>query len=141
MNYSCIGEVNEGSFGQQVLQSELPVLLVIGANGAEADQEALLKEWIPQAGGRLKICRIAAERLTGVAALSNMPPGPGLALFSQGALCYQFVGRASPRDLDEALARANALVPNQDLKNPASSQHQYEHTLRSESQAPERNRS
>ena len=37
-NFSCIEEVNERSFSQRVLQSALPVLVVVWGDGRGAEQ-------------------------------------------------------------------------------------------------------
>lgn len=107
MNFSCNDEVGEASFNQQVLGSELPVLAVVWANGSGSEQGflKLLEEWVPQARGRLRIFRLSAERSSGPAERFAIPLAPGLALFSRGAMCYQFIGEASRRDLDEVLER------------------------------------
>jgi len=110
-NSSIINEVTERTFSQRVLQSKLPVLVIICVNGSEADQGflKLLAEWAPQARGRLRICRLSAEGSSWLAEPFGIPLAPGLALFSRGTMCYEFIGEASRRELDELLARAITL--------------------------------
>ena len=111
MNFSCIEEVSEWSFSQRVLKSALPVLVVVWGDGRGAEQGflRLVEEWAPQASGRLCIFRLSVERSSGLAERFGIPLAPGLALFSRGALCYQFIGEASRRELDELLVRASTL--------------------------------
>ena len=106
-----VGELTERCFSRRVLRSKLPVLVVVWFNGTGAEQGflRLLEEWAPQARGWLRILRLDAERWSGLAERVGIPLAPGLALFSQGAMCYQFVGQASRRELDEVLARVRAL--------------------------------
>jgi thioredoxin 1 len=111
MNFSCNDGVSEASFNQQVLGSDLPVLVVVWANGSASEQGflKLLEEWAPQALGRLRIFGLNAECSSGLAARFGISLAPGLALFSRGAMCYQFIGETSRRELDELLVRASAL--------------------------------
>ncbi len=110
-NSSHIEEITEESFSQRVLRSELPVLVVICVNGNGADQGFLRlpEEWSSQARSRLRICRLSAEGSSGLAERFGIPLAPGLALFSRGVMCYQFIGEASQTELDELLARASTL--------------------------------
>src|ERR1035437_169757 len=112
MNFSCNDEVSEASFSQQVLGSELPVLVVVWASGGGSAQGflKLLEEWAPQARGRLRIFRLNAERSSGLAERFGIPLAPGLGLFSRGGMCYQFIGQASRRERDELLVRARTLA-------------------------------
>ncbi len=106
-----IDEVTERSFSQRVLRSELPVMIVAFA-GSSAGEQGFLKlvqEWAPQARGRLRILRLDVERSLRLAERFRISLAPGLALFSRGAMCYQFIGEASRRELDELLVRASTL--------------------------------
>jgi len=107
-SFSCTEEVSERSFSQRVLRSALPVLVVVWADsrGAAEGFLKLVEEWAPQAGGRLAIFRLSVERPFGLAERFGIPLAPGLALFNRGAMCYQFIGEASRRELDELLVRA-----------------------------------
>jgi thioredoxin-like negative regulator of GroEL len=111
MNFSCIEEVSEWSFSQRVLRSVLPVLVVVWADsrGAEEGFLKLVEEWAPQARGRMGIFRLNVERSSGLAERCGIPLAPGLALFSRGVMCYQFIGEASRRELDDLLVRASTL--------------------------------
>jgi thioredoxin-like negative regulator of GroEL len=111
MNPSSIGELTERTFGQRVLQSELPVLVAVCLNGSGATQRLLklLEEWGPQAHGRLKIFQWTADGLSELTKRLGVPLAPGLMLFSRGVLCYQFIGDVSRQELNEILTRARSL--------------------------------
>ncbi len=106
MTHCRIDKVNELSCGQQVLQSELPVLVVVWCDGTDQRLFGMLEDWAPQVRSRLKVFELDAGRSPGIAERFGLPPAPGLALFRGGALCYQFLGNASQQELDEVLARA-----------------------------------
>ena len=109
--FSSIPEVCEASFSERVLQSEMPALVAVCGEGGTASRRllSLLEGWAPQAQGRLRVFRLNVERSSGLAERSGVPLAPGLALFSRGAICYQFIGEASRRELDELLVRASTL--------------------------------
>lgn len=96
---------------QLVLQSELPVLVVVTAKGGGTDliSQKTLERWVPQAGERLRILRLNAESSPELAERLRIPLASGLALFSRGGMCYQFIGEPSRRELDELLVRASSL--------------------------------
>jgi thioredoxin 1 len=103
-----IAEITAESFALQVLHSDLPVLVAVSGEGGAASQALLrlLKEWAPQARGRLRVFRLSGDGSSGVAERFGVPSAPSLALFSQGVVCYQFAGEVSRGELDEMLARA-----------------------------------
>ena len=109
--FSSIPEVCEASFSERVLQSEMPALVAVCADGTGASRNLLnlLLEWTPQTQGRLTIFRFNAEGSSKLPGDLSLPPAPSLVLFSQGAICYQFVGEVSRGELDEMLARARVL--------------------------------
>jgi thioredoxin 1 len=110
-NCSCIEEVDERSFSQRVLQSEMPALVAVCGEGETASRTllSLLEGWAPQADGRLRVLRLGADGCSGLAERFGVPPGPSLVLFSGGVVCYQFTGEVTRGELDELLARANLL--------------------------------
>jgi thioredoxin 1 len=112
--FSSIPEVNEASFSQRVLQSEVPALVAVCGKGGTASQTLLklLMEWAPQTQGRLSVFRLSVEGSPGLTERLGVPAAPSLVLFSQGAACYQFVGEVSRRELDELLARASGAPPS-----------------------------
>jgi len=105
------GESAEQLLIRQALESELPLLVVVWTDGTGIGQGflRLLEEWAPQADGRLQIFRLDAARSPKLAKLLGIPLAPGLALFSQGVMRYQFIGNMSRRELDEVLERASIL--------------------------------
>jgi thioredoxin-like negative regulator of GroEL len=117
-----ISELTERTFGQRVLQSELPVLVAVCLNGSGASQRLLklLEEWGPQTHGRLNIFRWSADGLSELTKRFGVPLAPGLMLFSRGALCYQFIGEVSRRELDELLARVG--TQGVSVENPSTSE-------------------
>jgi thioredoxin 1 len=110
-NDSSIEEVDERSFSQQVLQSELPALVAVCGEGGTGSRTllGLLEGWAPQVDGRLRVLRLSADGCSGLAERLGVPLGPSLMLFSRGVVCYQFTGEVSRGELDELLARASLL--------------------------------
>lgn len=107
-----IAEINAASFERHVLRSELPVLVAVCANGSLASRQlvTLLETWIPKARGRINTVRVNAAESPELAQRCGVPSAPGLALFHQGAVCYQFTGEVSRRELDDLVAQADLLV-------------------------------
>jgi thioredoxin-like negative regulator of GroEL len=108
-NSPFIDDVTERDFGQRVLRSEVPALVVVWGNGADEPLLNLLEEWASQTRCQLGIFRLSDECSPRVAERFDVPLARGLALFNRGALCYQFIGEASRHELEELLARASTL--------------------------------
>jgi len=108
MTQWCIDKVNALSFGQQALQSGLPVLVVVWRDGMDQRLFEMLEDWAPQVRSRLRVFGLDAGCSPGLAERFGLPSAPGLALFKGGALCYQFLGNASQQELNEVLALAGA---------------------------------
>ena len=115
-----IAEVTESSFGQQVLQSELPALVAVCSEGSTASQTLLrlLEAWMPQAQGRLRVFRLSPDGLSGLAERLGVPSAPSLLLFSRGTVCYQYTGQVSRPELNDLLARASLLGVGREAETP-----------------------
>jgi thioredoxin-like negative regulator of GroEL len=109
---SSIIEITEESFKRHVLRSELPVLVAVCANGSRSSQKllTLLETWPPEASRTISVFRINAGASPDLAQRCGVPSAPGLALFHQGAVCYQFRGELSRLELDDLLAHASHLI-------------------------------
>jgi len=109
---SSIPEITAESFEQRVLRSELPVLIAVYANGSRASEKLLLllETWTLKTRGWLTVLRINAAESPELVHRCGVPSVPGLALFHQRAVCYQFSGELSRRELEDLLTRANLLA-------------------------------
>lgn len=112
-----IAEMNAESFERHVLHSELPVLVAVCANGSRASQKllALLEDWTPKARGRINLVQVNAADSPELAQRCGVPSVPGIALFHHGAICYQFTGELSQRELDDLLGQADLLAQSAPL--------------------------
>jgi thioredoxin 1 len=110
---NSIIEINDHSFVERVVQSEVPVLLAFCADSCPASQKllALLANALPRCRGFVTIAKASPDESPGLAARFGVVPGPSLLLLRGGMVCYQFIGELSRRDLDDMLARARADGP------------------------------
>lgn len=110
---NSIIEINDDSFVERVVQSQVPVLLAFRADGCPASQKllALLSNALPRCRGFVTVAKASPDESPGLAARFGIVPGPSLLLLRGGMVCYQFVGELSRRDLDHMLARARAGSP------------------------------
>jgi len=108
MNFQhSIVEINDRSFAEKVIQSKVPVLLAFCADGCVAGQKllALLADTAPRRGS-VTLAKASPTESPELAARLGIVSVPAVLLFSGGAVCYEFMGELSRRELDELLARA-----------------------------------
>jgi thioredoxin-like negative regulator of GroEL len=113
MNASlAITEITSDSFARLVLDSAQPVFVAVCADGHRSSQELLrlLNTWLTETADWIRVVRVNATGSPGLAQRCGVPFAPGLALFHQGAICYQFRGELSPLELDDLLFHANLLA-------------------------------
>lgn len=106
-------EIADLSFADRVVQSKLPRLLAFCADGCSASQKllALLANAAPRCGGFVTIAKANPTEPPALAARFGVVSAPSFRLLRGGAVCYQFVGELSRRELDELLTRARADNP------------------------------
>ena len=102
-----IEAVTSGAFSDRVLRSELPVLVLIHANGINRGLLKLLEDCEPDVQGRVTIVQLSATENGPIP--ESLKSSHGMALFSEGLLSYYFVGRPSKKDLEDVLLRADRL--------------------------------
>ena len=115
---SAIAEITAESFEQQILRSECPVLVAVCAQGSHTSQRllTLLETWMPEPCGWIKVVWVNATKSPEIRQRCGVLSTPGVALFSQGEVWYQFTGEPSRRELDDLLAQTALLT-----QTPASS--------------------
>ena len=92
-------DVNENNFKQEVLDSEIPVLVDFWAEWCmpckmlEPTVEEIAKEY----EGRLKVCSLNIDNAQSIAAQYSVMSIPTLALFKNGQVVHKTVG-ALPKD-------------------------------------------
>jgi thioredoxin-like negative regulator of GroEL len=110
-----IAEITASSFEGCVLCSELPVLVLFCADGDGAGKQLL--DWLGERRFRtsnlVNMVQVAQAETRSLAARWGIPSVPSLALFYAGAVCYQFCGHFSRRELDDVLARAALMGSSQ----------------------------
>jgi thioredoxin-like negative regulator of GroEL len=104
---SSIVEITAESFGVRVLDSELPVLVAVCAEGCAASGRllALLEQWAPKTAGRIRVVRVRATDVPELRRHGGITSAPGLVLFNRGAVSYQFLGELSRSELDDLLSQ------------------------------------
>ncbi len=107
---NTIIKLTDSSFDEQVMKSKLPVLLAFCADGCSASQRllTLLADSAPRCRNSITIAKASPDESPGLAARFGVVSAPAVLLFSDGTVCYQFVGELSRRELDDLLARASA---------------------------------
>jgi thioredoxin-like negative regulator of GroEL len=121
MNASLpITEITAAWFERHVVGAQRPVLLALGDNGSRAGDklEKLLETWTPEVGERLEVVRVNAALSPEFARNCGVLLAPGLALFHQGAVCYQFIGEVSRHELEDVLAQVTLLTHAQTAVRP-----------------------
>ena len=116
-----IPQITTSSFDGHVLRSELPVLVIFCADGDRTSRHLFswVEEWTPADRSLLNIVQVAQVDARSLAARWGMPSVPSLALFHGGAVCYQFCGQFSRRELDEVLARATFTGSSRPVGTPS----------------------
>jgi thioredoxin-like negative regulator of GroEL len=118
-------ELAEADFSRQVLQSEHPVLVAFcpGTSAADLKFLELLAKWVPRAQGTVRMFRARPADSASLARQLSLPSSRGLALFSRGTICYQYVGEGSRSDFDEVLDRAVSLTARSTKGGPPAGDH------------------
>ena len=104
-----IADVTDASFEQEVLQSELPVLVDFWGDHCAACRQIspLLGELAEERSGSLKIVKIHAAENAQTSAQFGVRAMPTVLVFSGGRVCGQLVGARSKSDFAELADRAN----------------------------------
>jgi thioredoxin 1 len=110
---SSIVEITAAAFGARVLNSELPVLVAVCAEGCAASGRllALLEQWAPKTAGRIRVVRVRATDAPELRQYGGITSAPGLVLFNRGAVSYQFLGELSRSELDDLLSQLPHACP------------------------------
>ena len=122
---SPIANITAESFVRCVLDSALPVLVAVCANGSPASQKllALLEARSLETSGWVNFVQVNAAGSPELARHCGLPSAPGLALFHRGTVCYQFSGELSGWELENLLARAEILArTSTELAQPSVAQ-------------------
>jgi thioredoxin-like negative regulator of GroEL len=107
-----ITEITPGWFERQVVCAKRPVLLAVAESGGRANEKLLnlLAMWRPEVAGLLDLVRVHAVGSPEFMRSCGVLVAPGLILFHQGSVCYQFIGEVSRHELDEVLTHAIVLT-------------------------------
>lgn len=118
---SAIAEITTESFERKVLRAGRPVLVAVCVTGSRTSQEllTLLETWRLEACGGISIVWVNAAESPEIMQCCGVPSAPGLALFSQGAVWYQFCGEISRRELDGLLTQTLLLAKTSSHSQPA----------------------
>ena len=108
---SAFAEITAESFERQVLRAGRPVLMAVCAKGNLTSERLLklLETWTPEACAGINVVWVNAVESPDIVQCCGVPAAPGLALFSRGAVWYQFSGELSRRELDDLLAQTTLL--------------------------------
>lgn len=111
-------EINDDSFVEKVMQSNVPVLLAFCADDCVASQR--LETLLTNAARGHHLATIAKASLTEsreLVARLGIVSVPAVLLFNGGIVCYQFIGELSRRELDELLLRADCPPNGEPITN------------------------
>ena len=98
-------EVNDSNFKQEVLDSELPVLVDFWAVwcGPCKMVAPVLEEIAKQYQGKLKVCKVNVDEAPQTAANYGVVSIPTLSIFKSGQIMVQVVGAAPKSELEEKI--------------------------------------
>ena len=101
-------EITTENFEQEVLQSDVPVLVDFWADWCMPCKmvEPVLDEMSEEYDGKLKIARLNVDEQGDIAARYNVVSIPTLLLFKDGEIAGQQIG-AAPRDRLDKLVQAH----------------------------------
>ncbi len=105
-----VGDVNARKWGEEVLGSEVPVLVNFGADwcGPCHMVSPILEEIAKERAGQMKVLKLDVDQYPEVAAEYGVRSIPTLALFSGGAERGRVVGVLPKRHLETELDKAMA---------------------------------
>jgi thioredoxin 1 len=105
-----VGDVNARKWGEEVLGSEVPVLVNFGADwcGPCHMVSPILEEIAKERAGQMKVLKLDVDQYPEVAAEHGVRSIPTLALFSGGAERGRVVGVLPKRHLETELDKAMA---------------------------------
>jgi len=102
-----IPEVDDATFNEAVLQSELPVVVDFWASWCAPCQVmgGLLRDLAPEFEGRLKIVKVNVDHSREMANVYGIQSIPTVVIFKNGAAVDKFVGLMQLNPLRERLER------------------------------------
>ena len=97
--------INDGNFDEQVLKSELPVLVDFWAEWcAPCSMIApVVEEITRQYDGKLKVCKLSVDEGPNTAARYGIRGIPSLFIFKDGQVVDQIVGVVSKETIEEKI--------------------------------------
>ena len=112
-------EINDHSFVEKVMQSNVPVLLAFCADDCVASQRLVTLLMNAERGHHLAtIAKASLTESREMVARLGIVSVPAVLLFNGGIVCYQFIGELSRRELDELLIRADSPAIGKPITNP-----------------------
>ncbi len=109
---ASVHEVTDATFGEEVLKSEVPVMLDLWAEWCEPCKKLhpVVEQIAAEYAGRLKVCRMDVAENPRTASHYHVMSIPTLLFIRSGQVVGQHTGGARPQDLSRKIARHLGVV-------------------------------